>query len=55
MVKAGALGIYMKRNAQVESDRDIVNKTTVITADQHYGVHLKDDTKVVAITVTPEA
>lgn len=53
LVKAGALGLYMKRDVQVESDRDIVNKTTVITADQHYGVHIKDDSKVVAITVTP--
>lgn len=55
LVKSGALGLYMKRDVQVESDRDIVNKTTVITADQHYGVHIKDDSKIVAITVTPQA
>lgn len=53
LVKQGALGLYMKRNAAVETDRDIVNKTTVITADQHYGIHLADDSKVVKITVTP--
>lgn len=53
LVKRGALGLYMKRGVEVESDRDIVNKTTVITADEHYGVHIKDDTKIVAITVTP--
>lgn len=53
LVKQGALGLYMKRGVQVETDRDIINKTTVITADEHYGVHIKDDTKVVKITITP--
>ena len=49
LVKAGALAIYMKRNVEVESDRDILKKTTVITADQHYGAHLYDESKVVKI------
>ncbi|TYS91902.1 N4-gp56 family major capsid protein [Rossellomorea aquimaris] len=52
LVKQGALAIYMKRGVMVESDRDIVNKTTVITADEHYGVHLADDSKAVKITIT---
>lgn len=52
LVKPGALAIYMKRGVMVESDRDIVNKTTVITADEHYGVHLADDSKAVKITIT---
>lgn len=55
LVKQGALGLYMKRGVQVENDRDIVNKTTVITTDQHYGVHIKDDSKIVQITITPAA
>jgi N4-gp56 family major capsid protein len=52
LVKPGALAIYMKRDVMVESDRDITTKTTVITADEHYGVHLADDSKAVKITIT---
>ncbi|MGM8212631.1 N4-gp56 family major capsid protein [Virgibacillus sp. W0430] len=50
LVKSGALAIYMKRNVDIEDDRDIVHKTTVITADQHYGAHLYDESKAVKIT-----
>ena len=42
-----ALTIYMKRDVEVESDRDILRKTTVVTADEHYGVALSNDSKVV--------
>lgn len=52
LVKRGALAIYMKREAEVETDRDIVTKTTVITADQHYGAHLYDESKAVKITLS---
>lgn len=45
-----ALTIYMKRAVQVESDRDILAKTTVISADEHYGVALTNDSKVVVAT-----
>lgn len=51
LVKQGALAIYMKRDIAVESDRDIVKKTTVITADEHYGAHLYDESKAVKITI----
>lgn len=51
LVKQGALAIYMKRNVEIENDRDIVRKTTVITADQHYGAHLYDESKAVKITI----
>ena len=42
-----ALTIYMKRDAQVEADRDILKKTNVLSADEHYGVALSNESKVV--------
>lgn len=50
LVKVGALGIYLKRDAEVEEARDIEHKTTIITADQHYGAHLYDESKAIKIT-----
>lgn len=52
LVKRGALQIFMKRDVEVEFDRDIIHKTTVVTADQHYGVHLYDESKAIKITVS---
>lgn len=43
----GAITIYMKRNVEIEDDRDILAKTTVISADEHYGAVLSNDSKVV--------
>lgn len=45
-----ALTIYMKRAAQVESDRDILANTTVISVDEHYAAVLSNDSKVVVAT-----
>ena len=49
IVKPGALGIELKRNTNVESDRDILKKTTVYAVDKHYAAYLRDKTKVVKI------
>lgn len=50
IVKKGALAIYLKRGVQVESDRDILAGTTVVAANQHYGVVLADESKAVKVT-----
>lgn len=50
LVRAGAVGIEMKRGLAVETDRDILKKTTVISADAHYVAYLRDDNKIVKLT-----
>lgn len=50
LIKQGAFKIINKRGFIVESDRDISRKSTLITADYHYGVYVKDDSKLVKIT-----
>lgn len=42
-----ALTIYLKRDAALESDRDILKKTNVLSADEHYAVVLSNESKVV--------
>jgi N4-gp56 family major capsid protein len=49
IAKPGSLAIYLKRDVAVESDRDILAKTTVISADEHYVAALEDDSKVVKL------
>lgn len=45
--EAPAVTIYLKRNVEVEADRDILKKTTVASADEHYVAVLSNDSKVV--------
>lgn len=42
-----AIKLIMKKSASVETDRNIITKTTVLTADEHYVAYLYDPTKVV--------
>lgn len=42
-----ALTLYMKRNVELETDRDILAKTTVISVDEHYTAVLSNEAKVV--------
>lgn len=45
-----ALTIYLKRGVALESDRDILKKTTVLSADEHYVATLSNEAKVVVLT-----
>ena len=52
IVKPGALALYNKRGVMVESERDIINKSTVITADRHYAAYLLNKNKLIKIPTT---
>ena len=45
--ETSAVTIYLKRNVNVETDRDLTNYTTLIGADEHYVAALTDESKVV--------
>ena len=34
----------------MEKERDIDHKATKVNIDQHYGIYIKDDTKVLLLT-----
>lgn len=42
-----ALTVYLKRDASIETARDILTKTTVVTADEHFVVVLSNESKAV--------
>lgn len=49
IAKKGALSIFLKKRAKVESDRDIRARTTVIAASEYYVAELVNDSKVVKL------
>lgn len=51
ILKKDALGLVLKRNAEVETDRDILTKSTVISGDQHYAVYLRNQAKAIKVTL----
>ena len=51
IVRRGALKLIMKRGANVETDRDIINKSSVVTADVHYIAYFADATKAIELSI----
>jgi hypothetical protein len=51
IMKKGALGLLYKRRPLVESDRDILARSTVVTTTIHYAVKRLDDTAVCVGTI----
>ncbi len=49
LVRQGAVGIEMKRDVMVETDRDILKKTNVLSADVHFVAYLRDASKAVKV------
>ncbi len=45
--ETAAVTIFMKRNVNVETQRNLVNYTTLIAVDEHYVAALTDESKVV--------
>lgn len=50
IVKPDALRIFVKRGTLVESDRDILKFTNVITASKHFATYLYNASKAIKIT-----
>lgn len=55
IVKPGALAIYLKRDVQIEKQRDIVHDTTTVTANKHYAAHLANESKAVKLVTKASA
>lgn len=49
IVKPGALAIFMKRDTLVETDRDIVNQSTVMTGSKLFAPYLLDESKTIKL------
>ncbi|MEV8055158.1 N4-gp56 family major capsid protein [Streptomyces antimycoticus] len=49
LIRRGALGLLYKRRPIVETDRDILARTTVVTTNVHYATHRLDDEGVVVL------
>ncbi|MFE2033042.1 N4-gp56 family major capsid protein [Streptomyces scopuliridis] len=50
MVRRGSMGLLYKRRPIVETDRDILARTTVVTTNVHYATHRLDDEGIVILT-----
>lgn len=52
IVKQGGLGLYIAKDVNVEQDRDILAKSTVLAADEMFASHLRDSSKVIKFNIT---
>lgn len=52
MVRRGSLGLLYKRRPLVETDRDVLARSTVLTTTVHYATHRLDDEGVVVLKTT---
>ncbi len=50
IVMPGALTLFLKKDTEVETDRDIIHKSTIVTADKYYAVYLANPGRAVKIT-----
>lgn len=51
LVRAGAIGIEVKREVAVEVERDVLTKSTIVSADRHYIAYVRDANRIVKLTV----
>lgn len=52
-VRYGAIGIEVKREVNVEVERDVLRKQTIVSADRHYVAYVRDKSKVIKGTISP--
>ena len=52
IVAVGALGIELKRDVMLESDRDILAGVNVYAVNEHYVAYLKDESKAIKMTIS---
>ena len=50
LLKPNALTAFIKRDVNLETDRNVLSKKTLFSVDEHYVVAIEDDNKVVGIT-----
>lgn len=49
IVKAGALVIYLKASPNIEAERNVLKRSTILAGSQYYVAELEDDSKVVRL------
>ena len=54
-VLPGAMKTYLKRDVNLETQRDIDHKLTKVNADKIYGVAIMNDAKIVQIKPAPSS